>query len=206
MQLDPSQGRSSLPGVSLALARQGLRNPIAPALPLSLSSQDASHCSSPTAYAQPGPAARMSRPSIAGCLATQNVAPLMRRLGEMQKPGPRPRPPGIRICISVPPPGDSYAWSSLRSTAVAHSYSSFKTQLWSHFLQEVLLTLPIPRGSCLRGAVTTLCSRLDHGLCQSSVTWAETRQTFAKRMNEDLGWVSGLDFVHISSIYQGLQR
>lgn len=117
-----------------------------------------------------------------------------------------PRPPGIRICISVPPPGDLYAWSSLRSTAVAHSSSSFKTQLWSHFLQEVLLTLPIPRGSCLRGAVTTLCSRLDHGLCQSSVTWAETRQTFAKRMNEDLGWVSGLDFVHISSIYQGLQR
>lgn len=49
MQLDPSQGRSSLPGVSLALARQGLRNPIAPALPLSLSLPECialfkSHC------------------------------------------------------------------------------------------------------------------------------------------------------------------
>lgn len=42
----------------------------------------------------------------------------------------------IRTCISTPPTDNLYAQGSLR-IGLTHSCSSFKTQLWCHFLREV---------------------------------------------------------------------
>lgn len=123
------------------------------------------------------------------------------------------RTSGIKIWVSTAPPGDSDAQWSLRSTGLVHSYSTFKTLLWCHFLQEGFL-IPLPLWGCcsclafLKHSAHTLTMTLTTEFCNMGLAclWSqrvaraglcmsraghigETQETFTKWMREDLCWI-----------------